>query len=220
MPARSHVGWGFLLSLVLHAAGITLLSLALPRLNVRPGVVTRQVDFAVLSEPQEAPRTPDAPKAPAAAAEQPARLDQRAAAAVAVEVAQTPSASVQLSPANASTPGPVAAPKPAHKAPDKPLTAAPPKRQPAIPQPTAAAPSKLQVSRGTDPRSDGSALERVLRQIASTTELTQDERRQAMLIVLRTWEDPSGRRSAEELVDALIKNVRQPRQHQDAGQAR
>lgn len=210
MPARSHVGWGFLLSLVLHATGIAGLSLALPRLNVRPGVL-RPVDFSVLSAPVEAPRTPDAPAAPVAAAEQPARPEEPESPAALVEVMESPTASVALAPARLPTPAPVAAPKPARKAPSKPLTAAAPTPQPTAAQPTAATPGKLQDRTHADPRSDGSALERVLRQIAATTQLTQDERRRAMLMVLRTWEDPSGRRSAEELVDTLIKNTARPR---------
>jgi len=207
MPARAHVGWGLLLSLLLHATGIAVLSLALPRLNVRPGVL-REVDFAVLSSSEEAKRTPAAAPARAAAAEQPARPDMPQSEAAVVEIAENPAASVALSPAQTAAPAPVTAPKPARKAPTKPLTAAPPARQPRAAQPAAATPSKLPARSDADPRSDGSALERVLRKIASTTELTQDERRKAMLIVLRTWEDPSGRRSAEELVDALIQSSR------------
>lgn len=206
-----------MLSLLLHALGIGVLSLVMPRLNVRSGVVAPPVDFAVLSEPAQSPRAPDARKAPEAAAEQPARPEEQARAALSVEVGENPNAGIALSPAPASEPAPVAAPKPAQKAPSKPLTAAPPKERPAVAPPRAAAPSRLASDSRADPRSDGSALERVLRQIASTSELTQDERRRAMLIVLRTWEDPSGRRSAEELVDALIKNVRQPRRTSDGG---
>jgi hypothetical protein len=213
MPARSHVGWGFLLSLLLHATGIAALSLALPRLNVRPGVL-RHVDFAVVSKPVPVQVPEPEARAPEAAA-QPARADEPAIAASAVEVIENPSASVELAPARAATPAPVAAPKPARKAPTKPLTAAPPAPQPTASQPTASTPSQLPTSTHADPRSDGSALQRVLRQIASTSELTQDERRRAMLIVLRTWEDPSGKHSAEDLVDALIKGVRQART--DAG---
>lgn len=214
MPARSHVRWGLLLSLLLHATGIAALSLALPRLNVKPGVL-RHVDFAVLSQ-EEAPRAPDAPKASAAAAPQPARPEQPLAAAIAVEVVANDNASVEISPAPAPAAAPVAAPKPARKAQAKPLSAAPPAKTPATSPPSAATPSALTTANRADPRSDGSALERVLRKIAATSELTQDERRRAMLIVLRTWEDPSGKRSAEELVDALIKGVREQRTR-DAG---
>lgn len=194
MPARSHVGWSLVLSLLLHATGIAVLSLALPRLNVKPGAL-RQVDFS----------------APTAAAVQPARPDEPELAAVVVEVVENPRANVELSPAHVPAPAPVAAPKPARKAPTKPLTAAAPTPQPSAAPPTAATPSDLPARSDADPRSDGSALERVLRKIASTTQLTQDERRRAMLMVLRTWEDPSGRKSAEELVDALIENTRPPR---------
>jgi hypothetical protein len=199
MPARSHVGWSLVLSLLLHATGIAVLSLALPRLNVKPGV-PRQVDFS----------------APTAAAVQPARPDEPELAAVVVEVVENPRANVELSPALVPTPAPVAAPKPARRAPAKPLTAAAPTPQPSAAPPTAATPSDLPARSDADPRSDGSALERVLRKIASTTQLTQDERRRAMLMVLRTWEDPSGRKSAEELVDALIENTRQPRTEAEA----
>lgn len=209
MPAHSHVRWGFLLSLLLHATGIAALSLALPRLNVKPGVL-RQVDFAVLSE-EDAPRAPDAPAASAAAAPQPARPEQPVAAAVSVEVVDNQNASVAVSPAPLATAAPVAAPKPARKAQAKPLSAAAPAKAAATAPPSAAAPSDLTSTSRADPRSDGTALERVLRKIAATSELTQDERRRAMLIVLRTWEDPSGKRSAEELVDALIQGVRQQR---------
>jgi hypothetical protein len=207
MPARSHVGWGFVLSLLLHATGIAVLSLALPRLNVKPGVL-RQIDFAVLSEPAEAP---NAPKAAAAAAAQPARPDEPMTSAVAVEVINDPTAAIELSPAPilAPKPAPIAAPKPARKAPIQPLSAAPPTARPTQRQLTAAVPSKLPATPHPNPRSDGSVLERVLRQIAATSELSQDERRRAMLIVLRTWEDPSGKRSAEELIDALLERVRQ-----------
>jgi hypothetical protein len=210
MPARSHVGWGLVLSLLLHATGITALSLALPRLNVTPGVV-HQVNFSVLSATSEAPAPAPGPApAPAAAAAQPARPDESELAAVAVEVVENPRAPVEVSPAAKVSPAPVAAPRPARKAPAKPLTAAAPTPQPSAAQPTAATPSDLPARSDADPRSDASALERVLRKIASTSALTQDERRRAMLIVLRTWDDPSGRKSAEELVDALIKNVRSP----------
>jgi hypothetical protein len=204
-----------LLSLLLHATGIAGLSLALPRLNVRPGVL-REVEFAVLSKPEPEPEL--GLRGPKAAA-QPARPDEPMSAAVAVEVTENPGASIALRPARAATPAPVAAPKPARKAPTKPLTAAPPAQQLAAAPPTASTPSKLPSATHADARSDGSALERVLRKIASTSELTQDERRRAMLIVLRTWEDPSGKHSAEELVDALIQGVRkaQTRPVVDAG---
>jgi hypothetical protein len=33
-----------------------------------------------------------------------------------------------------------------------------------------------------------------------------------MLVVLRTWEDPSGKHSAEELIDALLKDARKARE--------
>lgn len=208
MPARSHVGWGLALSLLLHVTGIVGLSLALPRLNVRPGVL-RPVDFSVLTPPEEVGRAPAAPRGPAAAEALAARPEEPETVAAVVEVVDSPRASIELSPAQRAAPAPVAAPKPARKAQAKPLTAAPPAAKPAASQPSAAAPSELTARREGDPRSDGSALERVLRKIAATSELTQDERRKAMLIVLRTWEDPSGRRSAEELVDALIENIRE-----------
>jgi|GEM_PF-6154079 hypothetical protein len=209
MPAGSHVGWGLVLSLLLHATGIAVLSLALPRLSVSPEVV-RQVDFSVLSASLEEAPAPAADPAPAAAAAPPARPDEPELAAAVVEVVQNPRAEVEVSPALDPKPSPVAAPKPARKAPARPLTAAAPTPQPSAAQPTAATPNDLPARSDADPRSDGSALERVLRKIASTTQLTQDERRRAMLMVLRTWEDPSRRKSAEELVDALLKNVRSP----------
>lgn len=207
MPARSQVGWGLVLSLLLHATGIAALSLALPRLNVRPGVL-RQVEFSVLSAPVEAEApAPLAGPDPAAAAAPPARPDEPELATVVVEVVENTRATVELSPGPKVAPAPVAAPKPARNAPAKPLTAAAPTAQPAASQPTAATPNDLPARSDADPRSDGSALERVLRKIAATSALTQDERRRAMLIVLRTWDDPSGRKSAEELVDALIESI-------------
>lgn len=54
---------------------------------------------------------------------------------------------------------------------------------------------------------DLGALERTLRRIAATTELTPDERRRAMLVVLRTWEDPSRNESAEQLISALLREL-------------
>ena len=205
MPARSHVGWGLCLSLLLHATGLVALTLALPRVNVRPGAPS-PIDFAVLSAPT--PRPPDAPNATTTLAAKPARPDEPSAPAVAVELTDDPTASVALSPAPSPAPAKVAAPKPAHKARARPVTQAPPGPKPSAAPPTAATPSTLPSAARADPHSDGSALERVLRQIAATSELTPDERRRAMLIVLRTWEDPSGRQRAEQLVDALIENAR------------
>jgi ATP-dependent exoDNAse (exonuclease V) beta subunit len=179
MPTRAHASWGFAISLLLHATGLAALSLALPRLEVRPGVV-RRMELAL--QPALQPPQPSA-----------------AAAHVEIEaVNMVAAAPAQLSAAEREAPAPAAKPiKPAVAKARKPEAA-----------PT---PIKLQSAARPDPRADGSALERVLRQIAATTELTQDERRRAMLLVLRTWEDPSGQRSAEELVDALIKNAREHR---------
>ena len=191
MPTRSHVGWGLALSLLLHGTGIAALSLALPRLNVRPGVLP-QVDFSVLAAPEPSAR----PSASVAAAA-PATAEPAAAAlALAAAGTELPTGAVDVTPAAAPKRAarPVPAPKPARK-----------------PPLTAATPSQLPSSVRADPRSDGSALERVLRQIAATTELTQDQRRRAMLVVLRTWQDPSGQRSAEELIDALLEAVRDKR---------
>jgi len=55
---------------------------------------------------------------------------------------------------------------------------------------------------------DLGALERTLKRIAATTELTQEERRKAMLVVLRTWEDPSRNESAEQLIKTLLTELR------------
>jgi hypothetical protein len=184
MPTRSHVGWGLALSLLLHGTGIAALSLALPRVNVRPGVL-RQVDFSVLAAPQPAP-------AAAPVAQEPA------APAVAAAAAENPAAGVQVEVARPAAPHRAPRPVPAPKAAPKPSL-------------IAATPSKLPSSVRADPRSDGSALERVLRQIAATSELTQDERRKAMLVVLRTWQDPSAQRQADELIDALLKSAREQR---------
>ena len=52
---------------------------------------------------------------------------------------------------------------------------------------------------------DLGALERTLKRIAATTELTPDQRRKAMLVVLRTWEDPSRNESANQLIDVLLR---------------
>jgi hypothetical protein len=175
MPTRSHVGWGLAISLLLHSTGIAALSLALPRLNVRPGVVVHSVEFAVLDDAE--------------------RVTEQAAATAAEQVPPQadPAASIEVSAAAVQT----TAPRPVQASRKSPLVAATP----------ALVPSATRA----DPRSDGSVLQRVLRQIASTNELTQDERRKAMLVVLRTWEDPSGKRSADELINALLENARQAR---------
>jgi hypothetical protein len=200
MLARSHVGWGLAASLLLHVTGIAALTLALPRLNVRPGVI-RRVELAIVQEPPPAASSKPAPPPPAA-----------------VEVSLEPAAGPA---ATRAAPGPDDRPSvPAE------LAAADAPRVPVTPSATSPTPSpqpklrkapkavlvpKVQSSVRPDPRSDGSALERVLRQIAATSELTQDERRRAMLVVLRTWEDPAGKRSADELIEALLKNVRAAR---------
>jgi hypothetical protein len=191
MPTRSHVGWGLGLSLLLHGTGIAALSLALPRVNVRPGM-SRQVDFSVLAAPEPAPRPP--PREVAAAPVAP----EAAASAFAVAATEAPAADVEVDVAQPAAPKVAPKPVPTPKAAPKPPL-------------KAATPSKLPSSVRADPRSDGSALERVLRQIAATSELTQDERRKAMLVVLRTWQDPSAQRSAEELIDALLESARKSR---------
>ncbi|HET8937734.1 MAG TPA: hypothetical protein VFN67_30025 [Polyangiales bacterium] len=182
MPTRAHVGWGLLISLTLHVSGIAALSLALPRLNVRPGMV-RQVEFAVLEAPSEtglaAATAP--PPLTASADLEPAALPLAAASDVAAP----------------QTSGTKAQPRAAARV-RKPLTAT-------------ASPRQVTSATHADPRSDGSALQRVLTQIAATTELTPDERRKAMLVVLRTWEDPSGTHSAEQLIDALLEDARKAR---------
>ena len=183
MPTHSHVGWGLLISLTLHVSGIAALSLALPRLNVRPGLV-RQVEFAVLDAPVET----NLAAATAAPAQQ---LPAAVAAAPAAEAA-----TIEVSAAPA--PQPLRAAAPIRKPVSKPLTAA-------------ASPRPITSATHADPSSDGSALQRVLAQIAATTQLTPDERRKAMLVVLRTWEDPSGKHSADELIDALLEDARKAR---------
>ena len=60
--------------------------------------------------------------------------------------------------------------------------------------------------KGTN-RSAIPAVEDGERKIAATSELTQDERRKAMLIVLRAWEGPPGSQDARALVDALLRDM-------------
>jgi hypothetical protein len=169
----------------LHVSGIAALSLALPRLNVRPGVV-RQVEFAVLEAPSETALAPATAAPPLAAATDPEPPALPLAAASATSEVLAPQSS-----------GTKPQPRVAARI-RKPLTAA-------------ASPRQVTSATHADPRSDGSALQRVLTQIAATTQLTPDERRKAMLVVLRTWEDPSGSHSAEQLIDALLEDARRAR---------
>jgi hypothetical protein len=112
-------------------------------------------------------------------------------------------AALPAAPPTAATPGDLTR---------KPTTPARPRvsppRTPAAPPATPATARVTSAHPQADPRSDGSALERVLRQIAATTTLTQDERRKAMLVVLRTWENPGGTQDAQQLIDALLANLR------------
>lgn len=77
---------------------------------------------------------------------------------------------------------------------------APVQRKP-TPQPAAAAPPAA--SSGA-PAPDSGAVRRALERIARTPALTREQKRRAMLVVLRTWEDPSRTSRAEQLVDALL----------------
>lgn len=246
MLARSHVGWGLAVSLLLHALGVAALTLALPRLNVHPGVI-RRVELAIVQDPPPPAASPplaaaepspsrDAELAPVGSAVIDASPVRASADVASGSVAPDNAAPGNAAPGNAA-PGNAASGNPApgkaasvsaapgNAAPGNaasgnaaPGNAAAPKTParskqllPKRAQPVAATEPKLPSSAHADPRSDGSALERVLRQIAATTELTQDERRRAMLVVLRTWEDPSGKHSADELIEALLKDARAAR---------
>ena len=170
---RTHVGWGFALSLALHLVAIAALAWALPLLHVRPGTPHR-IELAIVHEPaQQAPP--------------PAAVDLAAQSAQAAE------------PSTADMPKEPVWPEPARR---KVRVA----RKPQAAPNSGEAP-RISSAQLADSRSDGSVLERVLRKIAATSELTQDERRKAMLLVLRTWEDPSGSQDAQRLVDALLANL-------------
>lgn len=200
-----HVGWGLSLSLTLHLSAFTALSAVLPHINVRPGV-EHTVEFSVIREAPRAapsaappaapePRTVPAPGAP------PAQPPPRAqpASALRTPAAPEPAARARAAPAverpkRASAPRRDAAPHPTPKPTPEP--------------PTPAREARIQSATRADARSDGSALERVLRKIAATSALTQDERRKAMLVVLRTWENPNGSADAEALIDALLRELR------------
>jgi hypothetical protein len=116
-------------------------------------------------------------------------------------------ATIEVSPPASPTP---VTPPPARKPEPPARKRKPPTAAAAVaPKTPAAAPSKDTPREDAHP--DGSTLERVLRQIAATTELTQDERRRAMMVVLRNWQEPNSEHSPEELIDALIQNARRAR---------
>lgn len=48
------------------------------------------------------------------------------------------------------------------------------------------------------------ALERTLQRVAATKELTDDQKRRAMLALLRTWEGRTDPQTAERIIDALL----------------
>lgn len=54
------------------------------------------------------------------------------------------------------------------------------------------------------------ALERTLQRVAATKELTDDQKRRAMLALLRTWEGRTDPQTAERIIDALL--AAQPRE--------
>lgn len=182
-----HVHWGVSLSLALHVGALGALGWVLPRVNVRPGV-THRVELSIVHE---------APKAaPLPAPVSPAPASTRTAASQPSQPSAATEADAEHAPDHLAT-------RKAHPRPRK-LQRTATRATAAQPPTTTSDDIRIRSATHADPRSDGSALERVLRKIAATRELTPDQRRKAMLVVLRTWEDPSGGRDAQQLIDALL----------------
>lgn len=187
---RAALSWGFGLSLALHAAWLG--SAPEPRPYVKRAPPAQSVELALIQLParkkEPVGASNGAPVAqPSAADTQPAPPPEPVApqtrslppAARAQGVASAKAAVARRAPRH--SPSSVA---------EEPASVAPP----------------LPAAEGTG--RDLSALERTLKRIAATPTLTPDQRRKAMLVVLRTWEDPSRNESADQLIDALLRELR------------
>lgn len=88
-------------------------------------------------------------------------------------------------------------------APEQAVVAALPSSQPArkrrSPSPVPAAPSASAAA-------DAGALTRTLQRVAATPELSVEQKRKAMLALLRTWEGRTDPESAERLIDQLLQD--------------
>jgi hypothetical protein len=177
-PSPSRVGWAISTSVLTHVA----LLLSPPRPPPRePAVVPKAVEFAVVNLPSadangEAGRdnTPSAPPEPNASG--PVRVDESHESTGAVDE------------------------PPRRKAPPRPTSTGP-----RAPKPKSSATVGLpRKPNDSDLAAGSGVLERTLRKIAATTQLTLQQRRRAMLVVLRTWEDPSRTIEATLWVDSLL----------------
>lgn len=109
-------------------------------------------------------------------------------------------AATDPTPSLESTPSVVAADGEGHQGRTERRVAAPPRK----PRPRATPATPALPKRANAAQTDAGAIDRTLRRIAATTQLSVTARRRAMLVVLRTWEDPSIAPAAERLVDRLL----------------
>ena len=187
MPSgRAALSWGFGLSLALHAAWLGSAPQAHP--YVKRAAPAHMLELAIVRLPS---RTLAPAETQQAAAADPGRADAPAVTTLVPDaLASQPMAAGTAD----ARPKAAAARDSARRAPRL--------RARAIEPETASVAPPLPAA--DDVGRDLSVLERTLKRIAATTELSPDQRRKAMLVVLRTWEDPSRNEGAAQLIETLL----------------
>lgn len=95
------------------------------------------------------------------------------------------------------------APEPVAAMPEKPRSTSP--RKPRIAKvPGTDPPAATSAGEAKSGAADESALTRTLRRVAATPELTREQKRKAMLALLRTWEGRTDPDDAERMIDQLL----------------
>jgi hypothetical protein len=186
-PSHSRIGWAFSTSLLTHVMLLVQAPTPRPR---EPALQPQAAEFALVRLPDGADNPAGdaaaiaaaAPAAPASAAPAPAEWNQNAPKTLPTR------RSVVRAAKPAQTRGTAA---------DSGAITRSASKSAAIGGRSERAPGELATGSG--------ALERTLRRIAATSQLSLQQRREAMLVVLRTWEDPSRTEQATLWVDRLLR---------------